>query len=469
MRSSRIATIVLFLCAVPAAAQMRPDSLVFKPLSFSPSVPSPQKLPNGITLYMLEDHEVPIIQGFVIVRGGSLWEPAGKEGLGDLAGEVMRTGGAGKWTGDQLDERLEFLAAAVECGYSGEYGTMSFSCLSENFPEVLGQAIDVMRSPRFEEGKIEEARSRMLDNVRRQFDYPGGIASTVFQGLLYGADSPYATYSTTASVSALTRQGLVDFHSSCWQPANLTLAVYGDFKEKDMKSLLKRTIGSWKGNKVPLRTAPPVEQEPAPGVYLVEKKGLKQATILLGHLGPRRNGPDHYSLIPMNQILGTGGFNSRFMRELRSNRGLTYGAMCGVFEGLERGAVRGMLQTDTSNVAGAVEAAREILRAFPSSRITAEERETTFNYIENSYVFRFGSPGRVLTQTIISKMQGFPDTYWTTYLDKIRRVTDEDMLSAAGRLIHPDHMVILIVGDKEQLAGQLEKLGGYKELPFPKS
>ncbi|MEW6364627.1 MAG: pitrilysin family protein [Acidobacteriota bacterium] len=468
MRNSRLATVVVLLLALPAAAQMRPESLVFKPLLFSPSVPEVQKLPNGITLYLLEDHEVPIIHGFAIARGGSLWEPAGKEGLADIAGEVMRTGGAGRWTGEELDERLELLAGSVEAQYTAEYGTVSFSALCKDFREVLGLAVDVMRSPRFDESKIEVARSRKIDRYRRQFDTPATIADTVFKELLYGGDSPYAAYPTVAGVSSLTRPDLVEFHTSCWQPTNITLAVYGDFVLKEMMSLLKRTIGSWKGGDVPRRLPPPVGYEPAPGVYFVEKKALQQATIRMGHLGPRRNGPDHYALIPMNLILGTGSL-SRFPRELISNRGLTYTAGCGVFEGLERGTVMASVQTDASNLTVALEVAREVLGGFPSSGITSDERKTALDWLESSLVFRFASPGGVLSQAVISRLQGFPETYWTTYLDRIRRVSEDDMLAAARRTIHPDRLVVLIVGDKERLGEQLKKLGDYKELPVPKS
>ncbi len=287
--------------------------------------------------------------------------------------------------------------------------------------------------------------------------------------LLYGADSPYARFSTTASIKAITRQDLIDFHRTCWQPSNISLAIYGDFQTKEMIGLLDRTLGGWKSD-VHLQPAPPaVTTEPRGGTYFIEKKGLQQATIILGHLGPARHGPDHYALIPMNYILGTGGFNSRLMRELRSNRGLTYGVDGGVSEGIIRGILDVEMTTSNENAALAVETARKLLADFGAGTIAPEERQVAFNYLENSFVFKFNSTGQVLSQTIVKKLQGYPETYWATYPDKIRGVTDDQMLAAARRYIHPDQLVVLIVGDKEKLAEQLKKLGRCTELPFPKT
>src|SRR5215831_4188166 len=200
------------------AAQQQPkeravDKLRFPPLEYKPPPVAKLSLPNGMVLFVLEDHEIPVADISAIIRTGSVYDPPDKVGLAELTGTVMRSGGTVSQAPDQINQKLEFIAASVETGMGNDRGSARLSCLSRDLDTVLPIFADVLMHPAFREEQLEIARGQMLDGIQRQDDTPQSIADRIFPQLIYGKDSPLARSATEETVKRITRDDLIKFHA----------------------------------------------------------------------------------------------------------------------------------------------------------------------------------------------------------------------------------------------------------------
>ena len=280
-------------------------------------------LPDGMRLFLMEDHELPLINLSLRVRTGSMYEPAEKIGLASITGEVMRTGGTTSKTGDQLDEELESIAASVETGIGLNSGSASMSVLKQDLDTGLTILADVLMNPAFREDKIQLAKMQQRSMISRRNDNVGAIAGREFQKLIYGPASVYARQEEYATIDAITRDDLVAFHKKFYGPNNVMLAVWGDFNTKQMIEKIEKVFEGWQKVELDLPETPKVNYEFRKTVNVVRKDDVNQSNVYLGHIGGLMNDPDYFALIVMNRILG-GGFTGRLFKNVRSREGLAY-------------------------------------------------------------------------------------------------------------------------------------------------
>jgi len=202
-------------------------------------------LPNGMKIYLLEDHELPLIGGTALIRTGNLFDPPDKIGLASFTGEILRSGGTHEKTGDQLDEQLENIAAAVESSIGETSGSVSFRCLKENVDEVLTVFRDVMTGPEFRQDKLDLLKTQYRSVISRRNDSASGIASREFSEILYGRDTPYGWRMEYEHVDNIQRKDLIAFYRRYFFPANVMLAIQGDFSASEMKARLEKLFAGW--------------------------------------------------------------------------------------------------------------------------------------------------------------------------------------------------------------------------------
>ena len=274
-------------------------------------------LSNGVRLFVVEDHRLPLVDGVAIIRTGSRWEPAEKIGLAGMVGQVMRTGGTRAKTGDALDEELEAMAASVETGIGLGSGRASFSALKGDEDRVLAIFADVLMNPEFRPDKIELAKTFARTGIARRNDNPMGINGREFRKLLYGPNSPYARHTEHATIDDIRREDLIEFHRRYYHPSNLMIGISGDVNAEEMRRKVEAAFAAWKpAPELQLPPVPPVEVKRRPSVNLVRKQDVNQTTIRIGHLGGRRNDPDYFALEVMAQILAAGP-SSRIFKHIR--------------------------------------------------------------------------------------------------------------------------------------------------------
>src|SRR6266498_6117835 len=295
---------------------------------FHPLEPKRVELPNGMVVFLQEDHELPLIGATARIRGGSRIEPAAKTGLVSLYGEVWRTGGTKTQTGDQLDDYLEIRAAKVEPDGNADSTTLSLSCLKEDFNDVFKVFSDLLREPEFRADKLELAKREAADSISRRNDEASDVASREAGKLAYGKDNPYVREPEYATVDAVTRQDLLDWHSKFVYPNNIIVGIVGDFDSAQMEAKLRAAFGGWA--KGPAAKAPEIQFTPAkPGYYEIKREDVNQSWIRMVGLGTTRNNPDYYAIEVFNEAFG-GGFSARLIQSIRTAQGLAYAVGGGI-------------------------------------------------------------------------------------------------------------------------------------------
>jgi zinc protease len=431
--------------------------------AFHPVQPKRIELPNGMVVFLQEDHELPIIDGTARIRGGERSLPANKTGLIDIYGEVWRTGGTKTQTGDQLDDYLEQRAARVETGGGGDSTTVGWSCLKEDFDDVFRVFEDLLRNPEFRSEKIEIAQKGMYDAISRRNDEPGQIAAREAAKLVYGANSPYARVAEYRTVAAVTRQDLVEWHGKYVHPNNIILGVVGDFDSAKMEARLREAFAAWP--KGPAAKDAEIKPEPAkPGYYEVDKTDVNQSNIQMVALGITRRNPDYFATSVFNEAFG-GGFSSRLFNDIRTTKGLAYGVGGGVGAGWDHpGMLRLMVSTKSKTTIESIQAIDEEIADLAARPINDEEIKRAKDAILNSFVFRFDSPEKVLQEKMAYEFYGYPLDFLEKFQAGIEGVTKEDVARVAAKYIHREQMAVLVVGNVSEFDKPLSSLGAVNKL-----
>jgi zinc protease len=431
--------------------------------AFHPAQPKRVELPNGMVVFLQEDHELPTIDGTARIRGGDRSVPANKTGLIDVYGEVWRTGGTKTQTGDQLDDYLEQRAAKVETGGSGDSTTVSFSCLKEDFDDVFRVFDDVLRNPEFRADKIEIAKKGMYDGISRRNDDPEQIAGREAAKLAYGANNPYARVPEYATVAAVTRQDLIDWHDKYVHPNNIILGVVGDFDSAKMEARLREAFATWA--KGAAATEPEIKPDPAkPGYYEVNKTDVNQSNIQMVALGITRKNPDYFAASVFNEAFG-GGFSSRLFGDIRTTKGLAYAIGGGIGSGWDhRGMLRLMVSTKSKTTIESIQALDQEIADLPKRPINDDEIKRAKDAILNSFVFRFDSPAKVLQEKMAYEFYGYPLDFLENFQKEIEKVTKEDVARVAAKYVHSDQMAVLVVGNVNDFDKPLSSLGPVTKL-----
>jgi zinc protease len=429
-------------------------------------IPRPEviELDNGLKIFLMEDHELPLIDVTARILTGSIWEPAEKTGLAGIMGIVQRTGGTARMTGDEIDDFLEARAASVETSVSSSVGFASMDCLADDFDEVFPVFLDVLRTPRFAEEKIDLAKVQANTGIARRNDDVGGITSREFSRLVYGYDSPLAQMEEYATIDAITREDLLDWHARYYHPNNIYLGVVGDFDSGEMAERIRKALGEWERG--PQATIEPIayREKPDAGVYFIEKSDVTQANIRVGHLGITYDNPDFFAVQVMNEVLG-GGFAARLFSRIRSEQGLAYSVGGGVRASFAYPGVAGFgMSTKSETMGQAVDSLMKEIAGMISEPATDAEIQRAKDSILNSFIFNYASKGQVLAQQMLYSYYGLPADFLETYRANIEKVTKEDVARVAERYLHPDEAAILVVGNSADFDRPLSSFGDVTEI-----
>ncbi len=450
---------VFFLFAAALLAQS-PAELKFPPLAplRIPHVET-YTLANGMRVFLLENHELPLVNGLALVRTGNLFDPPDKVGLATLTGMVMRTGGTTARSGDQLDEDLENIAASVESSIEETSAEVSFSALSENADKVLSVFHDVLTEPAFRQERIDLGKSQLRDQIARRNDDPEAVAGREFTNIVYGKDTPYGCQIEYATLARVQRDDLVVFHRRYFFPANILLAVYGDFSTPDMKRKLEALFGAWSDSQPPVPPFPAVRDVPRPGVFLAVKEDVNQTVFSLGQLGGVLDDKNDPALEIMADILG-GGFSSRLFKRVRTQLGYAYGI------GAEWAAAYdhpGLFEIEGSTKSGttteAIDVVRQEVDRIRASEVADQELETAKQTSLNGFVFHFDTPGKTLSRVLRYRYYGYPDDFIFGYQKALGAVTKADVLRVARQYLHPEAFTVVAVGNPKEFGKPLSALG----------
>jgi zinc protease len=467
----RLAVIALFALSVGLGAQQAPDRT--RPPQVGPPpvvhLPTIQKrqLSNGLPVWLVELHEVPVAQVNLVVLRGSADDPAGKFGIATLTAAMLQEG-AGARTSLELADAIDFLGADVTTTAGIDSSAVRLHVPVARLADALPLMADVALRPTFPKEELDRLRQERLTAILQARDNPATIDATAFNRVLYGGTHRYGTpvNGTAATLKSFSVDDLRAFYAAAFQPGNSSLLVVGDVTMDKALPMLEASFGGWKaqGPAAAPAAMPAVPEITTRTIYLVDKPGAPQSQIRIGWVGVPRSTPDYFPIQVMNTILG-GSFASRLNMNLREKNGYTYGASSGFDMRASAGpfvATAGV-QTDKTS-----EALREFFNELNGilKPVPAEELRRSKNYVSLRFPAGFETTvdiSRRLEDVIVYHL---PDDYFAKYVPNIEAVAAADVQRVAQKYVHPDRSVVVITGDRKVIEPGIQalKLGAIKIL-----
>jgi zinc protease len=455
--------LILILLSVRPAIASTPkhfDELTYKPLPELKLPPYEQfKLKNGMTVFLMEDHELPLVSGNLMVRTGSRNEPGDRTGLASITGNVLRSGGTVKTPANPLNELLEQKAASIESGISVNAGTVSFSSLTEDLPQVFDLFTEVVQNPALPQEKIDLTKFQVRGGIARRNDQANGILGREFRKLIYGATSPYARTVEYTTIDRITQSDIQNFYQSQFQPENFLLGIIGDINPAEMKKTIEAKFGRFVSKSPSTKPAQPatIQQAQTSGIFFANKPELTQSSIQIGHLGGKVNDRDYPALSVMNDILN--GFGGRLFNEVRSRQGLAYSVYAAWSPQFDYPGtfVAGGDTKSESTVPFIRSVVKEIDR-IRTEPVSNEELQRAKDSVINSFVFNFDDPAKVLSRVMRYEYFGYPKDYLFQYQKAVVATTVQDIQQAAQRNLKPSQLVTMVVGNDKAIVPALATL-----------
>lgn len=444
---------VLGVLSPPALAQTiaipdRPEALRFGELRFE--VPDAGKhrhvLSNGVPVYVVEDHSLPLVDVAVAVRSGDWIDPLERTGRASFTGALVRRGGTASRTPDEFDEQADFLGADLNSVASATRSGATLNVSSRFLGEGLELLCEMIRAPRFDAERVAALRGNLRESLGRRTDEPLEVLSREWGRLLYGPDHYPVREVTPRHLEGLTPAELTAFHRATWRQDSMVVAVSGDVTTADALARLETCFAGWPAPSGPPPPWPPPASAfiPRPGLYSVERD-IPQAKVTLGHLGAKRRGwddPDEPALEVLNEALG-----GRLLRRLRGDLGLVYRAESSFGIGQEEpGIFQIFLETENASAARALQVAAAEIRRLREEPVAEPELDFFRKALVDGFPLLFDSAAEIAGRFAEDEYLGRPHTYWRNYRDRIRRVTPEQVQRAAQRYLQPDKMVVVVVG-----------------------
>ena len=455
-RTLGIVGVLAVLCGsyIPAGVAAQDRS---KPPELAPApaldLPVIQKrtLSNGLPVWIVESHEVPIVQVSLVVLAGSGDDPAGKFGVASLTAAMLDEG-AGARAALEIADAIEFLGAMLTTTSSFDASAVRLNVPVARLPDALPVMADVALRPTFPEEELDRLRQERITALIQAKDEPESIAPMAFARLVFGPRHRYGTSAvgTQGTLKAFTTQDLRAFHDAYYQPGNATLLVVGDIAPDAALTQLEKHFGGWRtgapGKRVDVAAAPQLARGE---IVIVDVPGAEQSQIRLGWVGVARSTPDYFTLQVLNTILG-GSFTSRLNQNLREKNGYSYGAGSRFDMRLAPGPFFAAAGVQSDRTA---EALREFFNELNgiTKPVAAEELTKAKNYIALGFPGEFESTSDLsarLEELVVYKL---PDTYFEQYVSRIQAVTAADVQKAAARHVQPSRFTVVVVGDRKSI------------------
>ena len=457
----------------------RPEKLSFPSLQYEPPKPENHRvaLQNGPVAYVVEDHELPLVNVAVYVRTGDYVLPLGKEGLASLAGYLVARGGTKSKSAEELEERLAFLAAHLNSGIGDTQGSVSLNLLSKDLDEGLSILREVLTAPRFQEDKIALRKEQIVQSMQQRNDDSSSIEARERAFLAFGENFWVNRHETADSVASISREDLEKFHKTWFHPANFIVAASGDFSRADMIRKLESLFADWPfSGEIP----PPIPTKTEfakPGVYIVDKD-VNQGRVSMMLPGIKRDDPDYFPAVIMNDILGGGGFTSHIVNRVRSDEGLAYSAGSslpgGVYYPLTFTAA---FQSKSRTVPFAISIVLDEMQKMMKEAPAADELNTSKQGLIDRFPRTFATKTQVANTFAQDEFTGRyakDPEFWKKYRGRVDAVSKEDVQKVAARFLNAGQMAILVVGQKDEILKghpnhkvSLESLAGNRVVDLP--
>jgi zinc protease len=428
-------------------------------------------LKNGLEVVVVPRKELPVVSfGVAIKAGGYDEDRATTLGVSDFTAAMLRKGTEGgkkKRTADEISHAIDFVGGALEAQAGLESSSASCSVLSKDIGLCLDLLSDILVHPSFPEAEMGEVREQMLAALASRFDNPFELAETHFDNQLYGEKNPHGWVLEPEDVQKITRASLLTFWKTFYRPNNALLAVAGDVDPARLRGELEKAFGKWQRADVPARPAFKMAALKSTRILIVDKPDLTQTTILLGHRGLRHADPMWFAATLMNYVLGGSDFSSRLMTDVRSKRGLTYGISSSYGASLYDGAFLVSASTKNENVWQALVATVNQIRKMRDEGPTAEELAKGKGFYAGSYPFELQAAAGLAGAIVGAELHGLGLDYVEKFALRMAAVDEAHAKEAAGTLLDPDSLLVVVVGKGDAIEPQIAPTGlRYERINF---
>ena len=422
-------------------------------------------MPNGLKVYLVENHALPVVAAQLTVRAGSAMDPAGKAGLAGFT-SAMLDEGTSKRDALTIARDLEALGASLGVSVGRDGSDLAVRSLKQNAPATLAILAEVAMTPTFPENEVERVRNDRLTSLLQDRDSPGRIAATVMWTDLYGAENPYGhmAIGTEPGLKGSTRDDLVNFHKAAYTPANSALVLAGDLTESEARRLASTAFGKWSGSGKP---TPPAENMASAQerVLIVDKPATPQTMVYVAQVGVARSNPNFEKLNVMNQILG-GLFASRLNMNLRERNGYTYGAFSSLYENTQPGPLMMGTGVRTDVTGPAIGEVMKEVNGMMEKPVTEDELKLAKESIARSLPAYFETTSSTVATIANLHLFDLPPDYYQGLPARIDAMSADEVYEATKQHLKPDQMKVIAVGDRKVIDKQIAalKLGpiGYR-------
>ena len=405
-------------------------------------------LDNGLKVLLVERHSLPVVSARFVVDAGAMREPAEKNGLAVLTGDLLSEGAKGL-TGAQIAERMADIGAQFGTLGDNHQAFVAVTSLSNVFPQALSLAATTLTDPTFSQSDFDRLVKQAIAAYQRTQSTVEGVGGRVFNAAIYDPSVAYSRPSagTAASLAQLTRDDVVNWHKSMYSPKNTTLILIGDLTPASARAAAEKAIGSWNTPAPSLQPMMGKAQAPTGNrVILVDRPGSVQSQIYVGESTVGYENNDMLKLVAASRVLG-GGFSSRINMNLREKHGWSYGAFASYTPLKGTGAffISSTIRTNATDSALA-ESVKEFRRLVSEPVPASELSDQVVNVVSSfpsSVQTVQGLMGR-LTNVVI---YGLPLDYYSTYRERLSSVTPADVSAVGSSYLKPDALTIVAVGD----------------------
>jgi predicted Zn-dependent peptidase len=442
------------LTAAQAPDRSRPPAPGPAPALNIPAIQK-QTLSNGLPVWIVEMHEVPVVDVSLIVKSGAAADPAGRFGTASFTAAMLDEG-AGTRSALELADAIDYLGASLTTSSSYDASSVRLHALVSTLNEALPIMADVALRPTFPQADLERLRAERLTSLLQLRDNPSQLATAAFNRVLYGAGHRYGTgvMGTEATNKALSADDLRAFHAAHYQPSNAHVLIVGDVTAAAVMPALEKAFGGWRNTgpvpRVPLPSAPQVK---ARQIVLIDKPGAAQSQIRVGSIGVARGTPDYHAIDVTNTMLG-GSFSSRLNLNLREKNGYAYGAGSQFAMRQEPGPFVALAGVQSDKTREAVGEFLTELTAM-AAPAPAEELSRVRNLQARGFPGAFETTTGMAAQLTDLVVYGLQESFFNEYVPKIQAVTGADVQRIAGRHIQPDRVLIVIAGDLKSIEAPL--------------
>jgi len=463
-----LAALLIPLLTARAAdpASIDPRTMTFTAIDFSSPEPERVLFENGLVVYLLEDHELPLVTISALMRTGGWLDPPDKVGLAALTGTVMRTGGGGGMSAVEIDDELSQFAGRLTVAIGRQSGSASLDVLRKDVKRGLQLFAGLVRTPAFDPDSVELAKLQAVERIRRHEDEPESIANREFVKLLYGSSHPTARESSVESVRRITREDLIAFHENSIHPNGTILGVSGDFSKDEMMALLLEVFGDWERGIVPnVMIAEVTDDEAEAAVVHVINKETSQTHLRVGHLSVKETDLDYVPLVIANDILGGTSFIGRLFNEVRTKHGLAYSVGSELSPGMySQGMWQMWAETKLPSTKDVLGQLMDNIERIGTELVSDTELAQAKDTYENASVFDCSSSSKLVSQRMKLEYDGLSKDFFQQLRENVRKVSKEDVLAVSRKHLRLDRLKIIAVGSGGTLAKVLPTFGNVKDV-----